>query len=88
MPSAARRQGVGGTQKTVADGPHAEAKEVTGGYSIVVARGLDQAPQIASGYPILAFGGSVKVHPVYRREGTPPWQGSGPAIRRGAESRR
>lgn len=55
---------VGGKQKTVTDGPYAEAKEVVGGYSIIEARDLDQAAQIASGCPILEFGGSVEVRAV------------------------
>lgn len=55
---------LGGKQKTVTDGPYAEAKEVVGGFSIIEAADLDQAAQIASGCPILEFGGSVEVRPV------------------------
>lgn len=55
---------VGGRQKTVTDGPYAEAKEVLGGFSIIEARDLDHAAQIASGCPVLQFGGSVEVRPV------------------------
>ena len=55
---------VGGKQKAVTDGPYAEAKEVIGGYSVIEARDLDQAAQIASGCPVLEFGGSVEVRPV------------------------
>jgi hypothetical protein len=51
-------------QKTVTDGPYAETKEVVGGYSVIEARDLDHAAQIASGCPILETGGSVEVRPV------------------------
>jgi len=55
---------VGGKKKTVTDGPYAEAKDVIGGFSIIEARDLEQAAQIASACPILEFGGSVEVRPV------------------------
>jgi hypothetical protein len=55
---------VGGKKKTVTDGPYAEAKDVVGGYSIIDARDLEQAAQIASGCPVLDVGGSVEVRPV------------------------
>jgi hypothetical protein len=55
---------VGGKKKAITDGPYAETKDVIGGYSIVEARDLDQAAQLASGCPILEGGGSVEVRPV------------------------
>jgi hypothetical protein len=55
---------VGGQRKTVTDGPYAETKDVVGGYSIVEAKDLEQASQIASGCPVLDHGGSVEVRPV------------------------
>ena len=55
---------VGGRQRTITDGPYAETKDVIGGYSIVEARDLDQATQIAAGCPILEVGGCVEVRPV------------------------
>ncbi|MGH8688658.1 MAG: YciI family protein [Burkholderiales bacterium] len=55
---------VGGKKKSVTDGPYAEAKDVVGGFSIVEAKDLAQAAQIASGCPILEVGGSVEVRPV------------------------
>jgi hypothetical protein len=55
---------VGGKKKTVTDGPYAEAKDVIGGYSIIDARDLEQAAQIAAGCPVLDVGGSVEVRPV------------------------
>jgi hypothetical protein len=55
---------VGGRSKTVTDGPYAEAKEIIGGFSLIEAKDLEQAAQIASGCPILETGGSVEVRPV------------------------
>ena len=49
---------------TVTDGPYAETKDVIGGYSVIEARDLDHAAQIASGCPIIEGGGSVEVRPV------------------------
>jgi len=51
-------------KKTVTDGPYMEAKDVIGGYSLIEARDLDHAAQIASGCPIIENGGSVEVRPV------------------------
>ena len=53
-----------GKKKTITDGPYAESKEVVGGYSIIEAPDLAHAAQLASGCPILDFGGSVEVRPV------------------------
>jgi len=53
-------------KKTVTDGPYAETKDVVGGYSVIEARDLDHAAQIASGCPIIDGGGSVEVRPVRR----------------------
>jgi hypothetical protein len=55
---------VGGKKKTITDGPYAETKDVIGGFSIVEAKDLDQAAQLASGCPITETGGSVEVRPV------------------------
>src|SRR5262245_40926655 len=55
---------VGGKKKTVTDGPYAETKDVIGGYSLIEAKNLDEAAQIASGCPIIESGGSVEVRPV------------------------
>ena len=51
-------------KKMVTDGPYTESKEVVGGFSIIEAQDIDRAAQIASGCPILDFGGSVEVRPV------------------------
>jgi len=55
---------VGGKQRSVTDGPFAETKDVVGGYSLIEARSLDEAVQIASACPIIEIGGSVEVRPV------------------------
>jgi len=55
---------VGGTRKTVTDGPYSETKDIIGGYSIVEAKDIDQAAKLASGCPVLEGGGSVEVRPV------------------------
>ncbi len=55
---------VRGKKKTVTDGPYSEIKDVIGGFSIVEAKDLDQATQLASGCPITEDGGSVEVRPV------------------------
>jgi hypothetical protein len=55
---------VGGRKRTVTDGPYAETKDVIGGYSIIEAKDLDQAAEIASGCPVIEGGGYVEVRPV------------------------
>jgi hypothetical protein len=51
-------------QKTVTDGPFAEAKDVVGGFSIITARDLQQAVELSKNCPILDAGGSVEVRPI------------------------
>ena len=55
---------VKGGQKTVTDGPFAEAKDVVGGYTLIEARDLDQAVELSKGCPILEREGAVEVRPV------------------------
>jgi len=55
---------VRGKQKTVTDGPFAEAKDVVGGFTIIEARDLDQAAELSKDCPILEAGGSVEVRPI------------------------
>jgi hypothetical protein len=57
---------VRGSQKSVIDGPYAEAKDVVGGFSIIEASDLAQAAEIAKGCPILEAGGSVEVRPIQK----------------------
>ena len=55
---------VRGSQKLVTDGPYAEAKDLVGGFSIIEAKDLAQASELAKGCPILEVGGSVEVRPI------------------------
>jgi hypothetical protein len=48
----------------VIDGPFAETKEMIGGYWIIVAASLQQAAEIASRNPCLAFGLSYEIGPI------------------------
>jgi hypothetical protein len=57
---------VTGRQKTVTDGPFAEAKDVIGGYSLVEARDLEQAVELSKGCPIFERDGAVEVRPVMK----------------------
>jgi hypothetical protein len=57
---------VKGSQKTVTDGPFAEAKDVVGGYTLIHARDLDQAVELSKGCPIFEVEGAVEVRPVMK----------------------
>lgn len=55
---------VQGKSKAIVDGPFAEAKDLIGGYSIIIAKDVAQAAELAKGCPILDGDGSVEVRPV------------------------
>ncbi len=55
---------VRGKGKTVTDGPFVEIKDLVLGYSIIEAKDIDQAVELARGCPMLAGEGSVEVRPV------------------------
>lgn len=57
---------VKGRQKTVTDGPFAEAKDVVGGYTLIEARDLEQAVELSKGCPIFESEGAVEVRPVMK----------------------
>lgn len=57
---------VRGKDKSVVDGPFAEAKDVIGGFSIVEAKDLMHAVELSMGCPILAVGGDVEVRPAIK----------------------
>ena len=57
---------VKGKQKTVTDGPFAEAKDVVGGYTLIEARDLEQAVDLSKGCPIFEVEGAVEVRPVMK----------------------
>ena len=56
---------VHGGKKAVTDGPFVEAKDVIGGYSIIIAKDAAQAAEFAKGCPALDDpDGSVEVRPI------------------------
>ena len=55
---------VRGKQAMVTDGPFIEVKDLVNGFSIIEARDLAHAAELARGCPILEGGGSVEVRPV------------------------
>jgi hypothetical protein len=55
---------VKGKRKTIIDGPFAEAKDVVCGYTVIEARDLQEAAELAKGCPILEFEGEVEVRPI------------------------
>ena len=57
---------VKGKQKTVTDGPFAEAKDGVGGYTLIQARDLEQAAELSKGCPIFEVDGAVEVRPVMK----------------------
>ena len=59
---------VRGQQKTVTDGPYAEAKDLVGGFTLVEAPSIDKAVELSRGCPILEGGGSVEVRPIMKMD--------------------
>lgn len=57
---------VSGTKKTVTNSPFGEAKEVIGGSTIVLAKDIDEAVEIAKGCPILASNANIEVRPIQK----------------------
>ena len=57
---------VTGKEKTVLDGPYAEAKDIVGGYMLIEAKDLAHALELSKGCPIFDVGGSVEVRPVMK----------------------
>jgi hypothetical protein len=55
-----------GKQKSVNDGPYAEAKDVVAGFTLIEARDLMHATELSKGCPILDVGGSVEVRPIQK----------------------
>jgi hypothetical protein len=49
----------------LSDGPFAEAKEQVAGFAVIESQNLDEVLEVASRHPILQFGGSVEVRPVW-----------------------
>ena len=55
---------------SVTDGPFAETKEFLGGFTLINARDLNEALQLASKFPAARFG-SMEVRPVLESDGEP-----------------
>jgi len=53
-----------GRNKVAFNGPFAEAKDVIGGFTLVEARDLAEAIEIAKTCPVVEVGGTVEVRPV------------------------
>ena len=53
-----------GRQRAVHDGPFAETKDVISGFTLVQAKDLAEAIEIAKTCPVVEVGGSVEVRPV------------------------
>jgi hypothetical protein len=49
---------------TATDGPFAETKEAVGGYLIVKVTSMDEAVEIARGWPLLECGSTLEVRPI------------------------
>jgi hypothetical protein len=54
---------VAGKSRAVTDGPFAE-KDVVGGYTLIEARDIAQAAELAKGCPVFDSGGHVEVRPI------------------------
>ena len=55
---------VSGKNKVVSDGPFAEAKDLIGGYTLVMAKDIDEAAELSKGCPIFRTNGAVEVRPI------------------------
>jgi len=55
---------VSSNQRSVHDGPYAEAKDVVCGFMLIDAKNITHAVELSKGCPILEVGGSVEVRPV------------------------
>jgi hypothetical protein len=58
---------VEGKQKTIHDGPFAEAKDIVNGYIVIEADDLAHATEISKGCPLLERDDSVEVRPIRYR---------------------
>ena len=52
------------TDRTLSDSTSAELKELVGGYYIVSAKDIEEATEIAQGYPDYDIGGTVEIREV------------------------
>jgi hypothetical protein len=54
--------------KSVLDGPFAEAKDVIGGFTLIKAKDIAEAAELAKGCPIHERGGQVEVRPIMQMD--------------------
>jgi len=59
---------VNGVKKTVTDAPFGKEKEVIGGCTIVQAKDINEAIEIAKGCPILGSDANIEVRPIQKVE--------------------
>jgi hypothetical protein len=57
---------VGGLNKTITDAPFGEGRAIIGGCTIVLAKDLAEAIQIAKGCPILESNANIEVRPIQK----------------------
>ena len=57
---------VRGEKKQVVDGPYAETKDIVNGFSIIEAKDLAHAAELAQGCPVLQGGGLVEIRPLLK----------------------
>lgn len=57
---------VQGKKPVITDGPFAEGKELLGGYIIIKAESLEEATELAFGFPDFAVNGSVEVREIMK----------------------
>ena len=55
-----------GKKPVVTDGPFAEGKELVGGYIIVKAESLEEATELAHGFPDFGIQGSVEIREIMK----------------------
>jgi hypothetical protein len=48
----------------ISDGPFAEAKDLIGGFTLVLAKDIGEAAELSKGCPIFLAGGGVEVRPI------------------------
>jgi hypothetical protein len=66
QPLEAEGKVVRGKQRSITDGPYPESKDIVGGYTLIEAKDLAQAAQLAGGCPIFEYDGLVEVRPVMK----------------------
>jgi hypothetical protein len=59
---------VSGTKKTIIDGPFGKGRDIIGGCTIVQAKDIQEAVEIAKGCPILESNATIEVRPIQKVE--------------------